>query len=154
MAGESKGATHVMVACKIPNGLLLRNFRQEQFDVPVMGGGVHTETRSIPVGPMVKINGPAAPYGKAPEGPIAGGYAFTRVNAQFWAEWLRANKEHDAVLNHLIFAHEDPDSVKARAIDRKDTLSGLQPIMPDKDKRLKTNNPNLVVEAAEAPEAA
>ncbi|TXH35298.1 MAG: hypothetical protein E6Q98_16025 [Rhodospirillaceae bacterium] len=135
----------VTVACKIPNGLILRVFDMVDHDVPVMGGGTKTTKKAVQRGGMVKVNGPATPFGQAPRSQIVGGYALTHnVPAEFFKDWLKQNAEHDAVKNGLIFGHEKFDAVHGRAEDGKKVVSGMHPLIPDKDPRIPRGpNPNV-----------
>lgn len=128
-------ASTVSVACKLPNGLFLRLFEMVEYDEPVMGGGTKTAKRAVQKGGTVRLNGNAVPFGKMVSYPIIAGYAMTTVDADFWAEWLRQNADHDAVRNRLVFANEKPDVVNGRAKEHAELQSGLQPLEPDTDKR-------------------
>ena len=134
------------VACKLPNGLLLRVFDWAEHDEPVMGGGFRTVKRASPIGEPVKIHGPATRFGEAPKTAISGGYALTpNVDADFFARWLEQNADHhDAVKNHLIFASDKRQVAHDEAREKKDILSGLEPLIPGKDRRIpRANSANL-----------
>lgn len=123
----------VTVACKMPNGLLLRLFRWEEFDEPVMGGGSKTVRRAIETGERITLNGYAVPFGEIPEQQIAGGYGITHnVPADFWAEWLKQNGESDLVKNNIVFAHAKSADTVSQAREYKKQRSGLEPIDPNK----------------------
>eukprot|EP01037_Dinobryon_pediforme_P023421 gene23421-24867_t len=126
-------ADTVTVACKIPNGLQLRVFKTEDVEEAVLGGGTRTVKRATQVGDIVKIHGPASPFGVAPKAPIAGGYALTHnVPAEFFAEWMKQNADSDLVRNGLIFASAKPDTTTGWAKERESVRSGLEPIDPTK----------------------
>lgn len=133
------------VACSIPNGLKLRIFEMQKYDVPVMGGGVKEEQRAVQKREPVIIHGPAAPFGMAPAVPVRGGYALTyNVDADFFNDWLKQNKDHDAVKAGLIFAHEKGANAGDKAKEMREIRSGLEPLTPDTDPRIgKTTNKNL-----------
>ena len=135
----------VTVACKVPNGLILRLFNMAEHDEPVMGGGTKTVKKAVQTGEQVTVAGPATPFGVAPRYPIIGGYAMTpNVDADFFTAWLKQNADHDVVKKKLIFASEKVDSVAAKANDHESVLSGLQPLVPDDDKRIpRSSNPSL-----------
>lgn len=119
----------VTVACKMPNGLILQNYRMTEQPVPVMGGGMRMEKIAQKTGPAVKINGPATPVGMAPRAPMVGGYALTHnVDADVWEQWLANNLESDLVKNKIIFAHEKKADTSAQAREQRSVLSGLEPI--------------------------
>lgn len=126
----------VSVACKLPNGLALRVFTMIPHSEPVMGGGVRETELAVQHGETVTLKGYAAPFGMAPEAPVAGGYAITTgVDADFWATWLAQNAEHPAVKNGLIFAAERIDSVQKQAKEQAEVRCGLEPLDPDKPMR-------------------
>ena len=133
------------VACKIPTGLILRVFNFEDYDELTSGGGYRTVKRAVPVGEPVKIHGPATKFGEAPKTQISGGYALTHnVDADFFAAWLAQNADHDAVKRGLIFASEKRNVAQDEAREKKEILSGLEPLMPGKDKRIpRPGSPNL-----------
>lgn len=134
----------VTVACKVPNGMILRIFQMHDRDEPVMGGGVKTVPRAVQVGDAVTVKGPAVPFGQVPAFVIAGGYALTPgVDAQFFNKWLEQNQDHEAVKNSLIMAADKPDMVRDWAAEHDGNLSGLQPMVPEKDKRSPRGSRNL-----------
>lgn len=129
-------ADTVTVACKMPNGLILRAFEMVERDEPVMGGGYKTVKYASQRGEAVTINGPAAPFGAPPKVTTAGGYALTsNVDASFWDAWLAQNAELDAVRNGLIFAMPRQDSAGKEAENRAKIKSGLEALDPEKPMR-------------------
>lgn len=125
----------VTIACKLPSGLLLRVFKMEESQEPVMGGGFRSVKVARQVGETVRINGCAHPQDKAPLQPIVQGtgYALTPgVDKEFWDTWLAQNKDLMAVRNGLIFAHEKEASTVAEAREKKSVRSGLERLDPDK----------------------
>lgn len=141
----AKVSGKVTVACKIEGGLLLRIFGWQDEDRPVMGGGTKVVKTSVQIGEPVRVRGPSAPYGKVPVVPVVGGYGLTSgVDAQFWEKWLEQNRDHDAVRNKLIYACASPETAHGMAEDRSEILSGLQPLVPDTDRRIpRGTNPNI-----------
>jgi len=121
----------VTVACKTPNGLLLRNFKMVEHHEMVMGGGRKKTTRAEQVGETVRIHGTAVPFGKTPPCLIVGGYALTPgIDAEFFTAWIDANADLDAVKNGLVFAHETESFVADQAKECKGLRSGLEPLNP------------------------
>ena len=59
----------VTVACKMPNGIWMTVYGQEDYDVPVLGGGMRTEKRAFALQEPIKINGPAVPQGQSSKHP-------------------------------------------------------------------------------------
>jgi hypothetical protein len=120
----------VTVACKIPNGLLLRNFKMMPAREQTPTGYRDIE-KAEQVGDTVKINGPAVPFGQVPEYTVVAGYALTpNVDKEFFDEWLRQNADHAAVKANLIFAHGNRAVVSDRAKEQKEVRSGLEPLNP------------------------
>jgi hypothetical protein len=129
--------TAVVVACKLPAGLLLRLHEVRKEAELVMGGGTREVLIARAVGEPVRINGTAAPFGHQRRDSagefvsMSGGYALTfGVDKDFWDKWLAQNAELDAVRNKLLFAHEKPVEVQAIAKDRVSLKTGLEPLTP------------------------
>jgi len=130
--GSNSVSGTVTVACKMPNGLVLRIYRPIERDQPVMGGGVQKETIHIEYGKRYFIRGVAYPFGEQPRGVITdSGYALTpNIPEDFWDEWLRQHAETELVQNNLIFAHSRQVDVEAIAKEYEKQKSGLEPIDP------------------------
>lgn len=129
-------ASTVTVACKLPHGLVLRNFEMITRSEPVMGGGTREVQFAEQRGEPVVIKGYATKWGEAPTIQISGGYALTKgVDAEFFDAWLEQNQDHDAVKSGLIFAAERVDYAADKAKERKDLRNGLEPIDPAKPMR-------------------
>jgi hypothetical protein len=103
------------------------------------------ETVNVKYGDKYFIRGTAYPRGQPPKGfPRAprmiedegGGYALTpNIPADFFAAWLEQNAETDMVVNGLIKAQPDLDSLAADAAEHAKVDSGLGPMNPDGDRR-------------------
>ena len=120
------------VACKIPNGLILRVFVPETYSVPVMAGGVKEVTRSRPTEWAQKINGPARKLGQDTAHTIIHGAGLTHgVDADLFALWLEQNKRSDYVLKGLVFGHEKANNTIAQAQEHRDEKSGMEPVDPN-----------------------
>lgn len=123
----------VTVACKLPNGIILRLFAMQDAEELVMGGGVRSIKKAILTDQEpVEIKGCAAPFGS----PIllVGGYALTpNVDAQFYAQWLKQNSDSDLIKNRVIFAQETRDHLEGQANEQAEILSGLQPLTRSED---------------------
>lgn len=116
------------VACKIPNGLILQNYDLVDGFEPVFGGGSRPIKVAHPVGNPIKLIGPARPFGADPEAKrVVGGYGLTHnVPKDDFDRWMKANAELDMVKNGLIFAHDSPDNVAAKAKEMRGVRSGLE----------------------------
>lgn len=121
----------VTIACKIPNGLVLRLFEAVDQRVPAGAGQYIIEKLPRQKGDIVHVSGCAIPRGpgESPKAPISGGYALTHgVDAEFWEQWLKQNADSDIVKNKLIFAFDKPEDVQHETLELKSQLSGLQPM--------------------------
>jgi hypothetical protein len=130
----STGGATVTIACKLPAGLLLRLFDMKEHKEPLMGGGYHAVKRSEPIpGAEFLVLGNAYSQRGQPRGEIVGGYALTPdCPREFWDKWLAQNKDSAMVKNHLIFAHEVGRDTRAEARDKKDVVSNLERLDPNK----------------------
>lgn len=145
---EQSNAAMVVVACKIPNGLVLQLQRPfEKFEDT--RDGPEKRTYNVFHGRRYVVRGPAYPVGTLPEGfnkfrptpMIEGGYAITRgIPKDFWEEWLRQNAQAEYVLppnegaeHGMIFAYDDLDDLAAAAREQESLLSGHEPISTEKD---------------------
>ena len=123
----------VTIGCKLPNGFLMTIYKGEPVQLPRLGGGTVEETRAVPIGTPIKINGPAVPHGQRPAFVIAGGYALTPdVPADVAKAWFEQNKHSAMVKNEVVIMH-DKDT-KGAAKERLEIRSGLEPL----DVRTKT----------------
>lgn len=136
VAGSS--ASTVTVACKVPNGLILRLGKMDETSVPVLGGGMRTEKVWRYTGQKIDIKGPKrAVENGDPESPIADGYALTfGVPADQMAKWMEDNADSDVVRNKLIVVHEKRAELKAMTHESRDTRTGLEPMSQTRDRRL------------------
>ena len=130
----------VVVACKIPNGLILQLQRKIQHTQKTMQGP-YTEEIFVKVGDEHAVRGPAAPVGQFPRGyrppEVVGGYALTRnIPADFWEQWIEQNKDAPYVHGGMIFAHNRRDDTAGQAFDQSELKSGFEPLTPDKDSRI------------------
>jgi hypothetical protein len=123
----------VIVGCKLPNGLILRIFRFEEQQEPILGGGFRSFKIAKPVdGVEYKLNGVRFPYGTVPDYLIVNGYALTSgIPEDFWKTWVEQNKDALVVKNELIIAHRRTDSIKDQAYDNRKVKSGLEPLDPE-----------------------
>lgn len=130
--GVSRGT--VIVACKVPNGLILRLHDMDEYDVPVLGGGTRREKRSVlrQDAPIVEVKGPSGTaFNIITSHRVVGGYGLTPgVDAEFFAEWLRQNMDLDVVRNNMIYAHEQEESTVSFSKENAERHSGMEPMVP------------------------
>ncbi len=120
----------VTVACNLPNGLVLRTFRQVIVNELVMGGGSREVKVAEPTGEDVVLRGNRVPFGRVPEWPIVGGYALTEnVSKDVWDEWLKDNHASAMIKNRCVFALPHAKAADA-AREAARTPSGLEPFKP------------------------
>lgn len=124
----------VSVACKTPNGLVLRNFVPSNEPQQVLGpnGGFREVTVYRDTGEQFVIGGTAQRPGD-PRPPILaeGGYRITRnVPKALWEAWYEANKASDLVRNRIVFASEKHEDVKAFSREHETVMTGLEGIDP------------------------
>lgn len=131
MSDKKSAAEFVTVACKIPNGLILRLFKMIDTQEPMFGGGFRKVKVAQQVGETYEIKGPALPKeARAIFAP--GGYALTtNIPKAFFEEWLKQNHDHEAVVRKLIFAQADRDDAVAQAEEQAGIRSGLEPLNPE-----------------------
>lgn len=125
----------VIVACKLPNGLILQCDDAFQVLEPVLGGGSKEITRYRRNPETYRVNGSALDLAKMEIGDISvnvsAGYALTYgIPKAFWDRWLEQHKGMDIVKNQLIFAMKSENSIRSKTRDYKDIKSGLEPIDP------------------------
>jgi hypothetical protein len=157
-APVQKSRNVVFVACKMPHGITLRQFRS--IEVPRSDrGGVVMEKISQQVGDAFTVKGNAAPFGMDARAPIVAGTGFaitTGCPEELWKSWFRDNENSDMVKNRLVFAHEKRDSLEAMCREHKKVRSGLERIDVSKNstdprllKGIKKFDPDDVGQGAE-----
>lgn len=120
---------HVMVGCKLPNGILLELIpKHEGWNPP-------------PTGPRVKINGSNSVRRDSMivrVNPRILDYGQTLVNRSFWEQWLEQNKDKALVTSGAIFAESTRQDFVAHAKDTLGEKVGLEGLNPEgNDDRLK-----------------
>ena len=150
----SSGET-VCIACKLPNGLILRNFHMEKRLRPMIGDVVAEVVEAIPDPETITLNGFSIDYEmlkkqRSLEKTLAGGFALTYgVPKDFWLRWLSANSDSAIVRNGLVFAADTEDRARGMARERAGVQSNLEPIDPDhpNDRMPKTPGIRMKIEA-------
>jgi hypothetical protein len=130
----TKAATgYVVVACKIPNGIVLQNSVMHADSEPVMGGGHRDIKTGRKLGAAYTVKGPSVKWGELPKFIFAGGYALTpNIPEDFWNEWVRQNPDAEILQKKLIFAFRQMDDVEAECRNNETILSGLEPLDPQR----------------------
>ena len=114
---QAKTRNRVTVGCKMSNG-----FTARVYDFTT---NEHGQKVSMPISDPVTFAG-------ANKASVKGGFGFTDVDADFWDAWLKQAKNHPAIKNGLIFAHDRRQDTIAHALDHKEAKTGLEPIDPTK----------------------
>ncbi|MBB3743903.1 hypothetical protein FHX10_003402 [Rhizobium sp. BK591] len=125
-------AETVTVACKMPHGLILRVFDKVKVQEPMPGGGTKGVDRAMPRPETVTLKGYLEKYDPSlPPAARGSSYALTYgVDKDFFELWLKQNHDLDAVVNHLVFAHDQDTAGMAE--EYRNTRSGLEPVDPTK----------------------
>jgi hypothetical protein len=124
----------VTVACKLPNGLILKLWQMVDTMEPVMGGGMREVkiARPHPDGRTVVLNGNRVAFGVQPGFEITHSFGLTHnVDRDFFEEWMRQNADLPLVRNKLIFAYEDPNKARDQARELAGIKTLMEPIDPD-----------------------
>ena len=138
------------VACKIPNGLILRLFQMKEESVTTPMGYMKVNI-AREVGNRVKLNGPALPFGQMPNFALTNGYALTRVDEDFWEEWCKQNHDSDLLASGSIFAADSAEEAQVQALDqRKDGIvCGLEQVDPNNLPKGLSMRKDLKIETSE-----
>jgi hypothetical protein len=134
----SNSGNTVTIACKIPNGIILRLGNMVERVEPVALGGVRVVSEWQPDGNTIELKGPRRFPGQSPE---QEGAAILNhgIDASAWEKWLSENERSAMVVNKQVFAHAKPDHAAGMAADFKDIRSGLEPLNTDRDPRTPRN---------------
>lgn len=131
---KTAGVT-VSVASKLPMDFILhlhkKVTKQEHFPgVGTRSFDIYEKDNSVK--PVV-ISGCSFPQNQGPHQQLSGGYAITHgVSKDFWDAWFEQNKEHEAIVNGMLFAHTEVASTIAETIEKKDVMSGMERLNPEK----------------------
>lgn len=132
---RSRAGDKVTVLCKHPSGVIMRLFRMVEH-TNIVNGKTYSEAEQTDDTP-VRLNGTATPFGMPTGIMIVGGYALTSgVDAGFFHEWMKQNKDHPMVKNNLIKAMPNDNDARALAQEFSATRSGLESLIPDTDPRI------------------
>jgi len=119
----------VVVACKLPQGVILQLCQAEKTHEPVMGGGQRDVMVYRKVGKKYTIRGTSVAFGQIPQFLLVGRYALTSgIPEDFWEQWREQNKDSDIVERELIFAHRSMEDVEAHCRSNESLLTGLEPL--------------------------
>lgn len=130
----------VVVACKQPNGLILRVFDWVEYEEPNSGGKTKKIARQSVEAGEYEIHGNAIDMAALQRGEvnhrIVGGYGITHgIPKDFWDRWLEENKDSRIVKNGLVLAWPTEQGAVDESRNREKLRSGLEPIDPDRPPR-------------------
>lgn len=120
----------VIVACKVPNGLVLQNHIMIDGFEQVMGGGTRQVKVSQKVGDQINVIGPARAVNADPDAKrVIAGFALTyNVPKASFEQWMKDNAELDIVKRRMIWAYADEHSAADAAKDLRSVRTGLEAI--------------------------
>lgn len=137
---QDRPTSVVYIGCKLPNGITLELIQPGN------------DWNPAPTGQRVTLKGannvrdPGLMGGSQFEHP----YSLTPVDASFWEQWLKANKDMKFVKEGQIFAvpekgtaKEAKQSAKDMAKERMPVKTGLEAISPAVDEKGRTKDPRL-----------
>lgn len=128
-AAAEATATTVFVACKLPHGIIIRDFVEGTVNENVLGGGSREVKVFRAVGRRYRVKGPNVPTQFIPLIEVHGGYAITAgLPVDVFRRWIEWNKDTDFVRNELIYGHESKDAVVGWAKERASQRSGVEPL--------------------------
>lgn len=131
----------VTVACKLPHGLMIRDFSEHVGHENVLGGGTRKVKTFRPTGRSIRIKGPVVPEVFIRLVEVVGGYAITEgVDAAIFNRWLVANKDSLFITNQMVYGHEDGAHVRGWAKEREGVKSNMEPL----DVNLKSEQGRMV----------
>lgn len=132
----SRAPDTVYVGCKLPNGLILQNFRTEEYQEQVMGGGTRTARRAVRLEETYKLSGNAIDIakmalGEVPNLIIAGSAITSGIPRDFWLEWERTNRHSHLIKGGLVWSENTEAGARKHAIEVAKLRTGLEPIDPN-----------------------
>jgi len=120
----------VWIGCKLPNGLMM--------EIVQPGNGL----MPAPQGKRVMLKGANSMRATVKDNPIIGKYAVTEVDESFWDEWLKRHKDFLFIKNGAIFVEKSMKDAQAHAKADMKAKTGLEPLNPEKDERVKGVTPD------------
>lgn len=118
--------TTVTVACKLPNGIELE-LRDEE------GNRQSHVIRGSAAQRRLESNGQMLESVRS----VVSGYGLTEVPKDFADEWFKRNAKYQPVVSQAIFVLPDIKSAQSKARELEKVKTGLEPINPDGDERMR-----------------
>lgn len=118
----------VVVACKLPHGIVIRD-HVATTALENTPAGARSITVFRPVGPKIRIKGPTVPTEFIRMVEVVGGYALSYgIPADVFERWMEWSKDSTMVRNNMIFGHEKRERVIDWAKEHASQKSGLEPL--------------------------
>jgi hypothetical protein len=131
-ATADRSGNVVYVGCKLPNGVVLDLDRY----VPINDrGDIRLEKSKLP---PVTLKGWAFRVGIDAPLVSPGGYVFTPVPREFWAEWIKRNGEGDLIASQMIIFGDTMDAAQGKAVDRAELVRVFRGAIPRKEDGVET----------------
>jgi hypothetical protein len=125
------GTATVVVGCKLPNGILLRQFRMVKRR-RVVAGQTFDEEMSEEVGHRHVVRGPAMGFGIIPNIKIVAGFALTEgVPRDLCEVFFKQNEDAEFIRNQLLFWEPNVDRAADRARELQKLKTGFEPADPN-----------------------
>lgn len=106
----------ISVGCRLPHGIVINHPANPSVTVTLKGQNSNR---------IIGSDGNA----------VNGSYGVTEVDAEFWADWIKANAKFAPVVAGAIFADEKPAELEAKAKEAKQRKTGLEPLEKSGDER-------------------
>jgi hypothetical protein len=134
---QARTGETVTVACKLPNGMVMRTYTFREKSFQNQNGDWRTEMVAHPDPEEYYLNGFAINPAEFMNGEmprqIAGGFGLTTgIPKEFWEKWHKQNEPTDLVKNSLVFSYSSLEGARAQAKEKMGIKSGLEPFDPDK----------------------
>ena len=115
----------VMIGCKLPNGFIMEIVKPGLLNIPAAPGKRYTIAGANSLRTDERAN------------PLIHKFAYTPVDAEFAAEWFKQNAELAFVKSGAVFQQKNPKDAAAEGREKvRDVVTGIEPLNPDKDKRI------------------
>lgn len=127
----TSGTATAVVACKLPNGVVMRTFEMVKKRRIIANNMVADEEMAEERGRFT-VRGPALGFGQIPNIQIIGGYALTvGVPRDLCETWFEQNRDADMVRNQVVFWEPTPERAADRARELQKIKSGLEALDPN-----------------------
>ena len=123
-ADESKSSDVVMVACKLPTGLVLEIVQKSETLQPLPAGQRYVLKGANSLRDDKRVSQASHPY------------AVTPVPRDFWEAWLKQNADLEFVRKGFVFAESSAERAAAKGLEMVGERTGLEALATEKDPRV------------------